>query len=106
VKITSGTAPGTVAGWSVSMARSKAAKLPDTSPQTKRWETVRKAVPTCDRTIDSARDSEHIDDRLSLPQPYATLEFTPELRRIVAAWPMLPEVILVGILAMVKAALP
>ncbi len=44
----------------------------------------------------------HIDDRLSLPQPYGSPNLPPRLAEIVAAWPELPEAIRAGILAMVK----
>jgi hypothetical protein len=47
---------------------------------------------------------QHIDERLSLSQPYGSLEMTPELGEIVAAWPDLPEAIKAGIVAMVEAA--
>ena len=66
--------------------------------------TVFKTVAPVDGKIEPARGLHQIEDCFSLSQPYGSLELTPELVEIVAAWPDLPEALKSGIVAMVEAA--
>ncbi len=66
--------------------------------------TVFKIVAPVDGTTVTASGLRHIDDRLSLSQPYASPDMPSDLAAVVNRWHRLPDVIRAGILAMVKTA--
>ncbi len=61
--------------------------------------TVFKTVAPVDGTADATMGLRHIDDRLSLPQPYGSPDLAPDLAAVVSAWPELPEAMNVGFVA-------
>ena len=67
--------------------------------------TVFKTVASPDATLYAVKCSHRIIDRKHLHFPYGPSDLPPDLSRVVAAWPTLPEPIRAGILAMVGASI-
>jgi hypothetical protein len=68
--------------------------------------TIFKTVAPIDGNAEVAASLRHIDDCLSLSQPYRAPDLPADLATVVAAWADLPEALRAGIVAMVKAAWP